>query len=272
MARVGVVGHAEVVDLAPVDRVPAAGAIVRAGDAWREAGGGGGVVAVVLRELAGAALLVTAVGDDADGAWLTARLRERHGVEVAAAVRGDVATTRALAQLDADGERTITVLGPLFGPSGDDAALPWDAVAALDGVFFCAGDAAALRRARAARVLVATPFAGPVLAAAGVELDVLVGSAGDDADAAGFAAAAAGARVVVRTDGARGGTWTARDGTSGGWDATPLPGPPVDAFGCGDAFAAALTLALAGGASIEDACAAGARAGAHRRTLRGPYG
>ena len=44
--------------------------------------------------------------------------------------------------------------------------------------------------------------------------------------------------LVVRTRGAEGGTWEAADGRTGSWAATPLPGERVDAFGCGDTFAA----------------------------------
>lgn len=58
--------------------------------------------------------------------------------------------------------------------------------------------------------------------------------------------------------------------TSGRWDAAPLPGAPVDAFGCGDAFAAALMAALAAGRSIGDACALGARVGAAVACARAP--
>jgi ribokinase len=51
----------------------------------------------------------------------------------------------------------------------------------------------------------------------------------------------------------------------------PLPGPVVDAYGCGDSFAAGLTYALAGGAAIDEAVALGARCGAAVMTGRGPY-
>ncbi len=62
------------------------------------------------------------------------------------------------------------------------------------------------------------------------------------------------------TEGAAGGRWW---GTSEGrWAAVPPPGPPRDAYGCGDSFAAGLTFGLAGGSSIADAAALGARCGA----------
>ncbi|MGB2711191.1 MAG: PfkB family carbohydrate kinase, partial [Conexibacter sp.] len=53
--------------------------------------------------------------------------------------------------------------------------------------------------------------------------------------------------------------------------AAPLPGPPVDAYGCGDSFAAGLTYGLAAGIELDAALALGARCGAHCLTGRGPY-
>ena len=52
---------------------------------------------------------------------------------------------------------------------------------------------------------------------------------------------------------------------------TPLPGPVVDAYGCGDAFAAGLTFALAAGLPPARAVQLAARCGAAALTGRGPY-
>ena len=57
----------------------------------------------------------------------------------------------------------------------------------------------------------------------------------------------------------------------GDFDAAPLPGPLVDAYGAGDTFAGGLTYALGTGRSIDDALAFAARAGAANLTGRGPY-
>lgn len=265
--RLAVVGHVEVVEFAVVDRLPGRGEIAHAAGTTTAAAGGGAVAAVVLRELAGAATLWTAVGDDPVGDAAVAELRER-GVEVRAARRTGVPTRRGFTHLAADGERTITVIGERLAPAAGDGV----DVRGADGVYVTAGDEEVVRAARAARVLVATPRAGDVLARAGVPLDVLVGSATDPGERVDLAGWPVPPRAVVRTDGARGGTWATADGTSGTWAATPLPGPVRDAYGCGDAFAAALTHALAAGRTLPEACAAGARAGAHRVTLRGPYG
>ncbi len=268
-AHVGVVGHVEWVEFAVVERWPAAGEIVHASQWFSEAAGGGAVAVVQMRKLAGSARFFTALGDDAVGERARAELVDRHGIELYAAPR-PTAHRRGFCHLDATSERTITILGHRIVPHGDDP-LPWERVGELDGVYFTGGDACALRAARAARVLVATPRALETIAAAGVALDVLVGSATDPGEELDVALNPP-PRHVVRTAGGAGGTWTAADGRSGAWVATPLPGPPVDAYGCGDSFAAGLTCGLAAGMVFDDALVLAARCGAQCLTGRGPYG
>ena len=67
-----------------------------------------------------------------------------------------------------------------------------------------------------------------------------------------------------------GGTWTG-EGRTGEWSAARVPGPPVDAYGCGDSFAAGLAFALGEGRSVADALDLAARCGATCLTGRGPY-
>jgi ribokinase len=178
---------------------------------------------------------------------------------------------RGVTHLDAtSGERTITILGDRIVPHGADP-LPWRDLASFDAVYLTAGDAAAVRAARAARVLVATTRAIDALAEAGVAVDVLVSSAADRTEDADLLRLPRVPAVVVRTEGARGGAWTAADGRSGRWEPVPPPGPVVDAYGCGDAFAAGLTFGLGAGLPLEAALELGARCGAHCLTGRGPY-
>jgi ribokinase len=269
-ARVAVVGHVEWVDFAVVDRLPRQGEILHARETFAAPGGGGAVAAVHLARLASSALFLTAVGGDAAGAEAARRLAAVRGLETHAAVRAGP-QRRAFTYLDAAAERTITVLGERLVPHGDDA-LPWDRLARCDAVYFTGGDVPALRAARAARVVVATPRALDTLAAAGVQLDVLVASAGDPGEAVEPGRIEPRPRHVVLTEGPAGGAWTAHDGATGRWAAAAPPGPPLDAYGCGDAFAAGLTYALGSGAPLADALAAGARAGAAVLALRGPYG
>ena len=113
--RVAVVGHVEWVQFARVEHVPAAGEVVHASDPFEEPAGGGAVAAVQLARLAGAATLITALGDDEPGRRSRERLAEL-GVEVHAATV-ELPTRRAVTLLDQRGERTIMTLGRRAGPA-----------------------------------------------------------------------------------------------------------------------------------------------------------
>jgi len=268
--RVAVVGHVEWVECAVVDHLPRHSEIVNAMEHWQEAAGGGAVAAVQLAKLAGEALFFTALADDEPGRASAAQLG-RQGVQVHAA-RRESPQRRAFVQLDAQGERTITTLGARMVPAGADP-LPWEMLAECDAVYFTGGDFDALRHARAASALVATPRAAEVHEA-GVELDVLVNSANDPAEAVDMQSFGSPPRHVVSTLGAQGGRWVAGEGERSGagtWKAAPLPGPPVDAYGCGDSFAAGITYGLGTGRGLEQAIEIAARCGAACLLGGGPY-
>jgi ribokinase len=266
--RVAVVGHVEWLDFAVVERIPVAGEIVTASEAFELAAGGGAVAAVQLRKLAGAALFLTALGEDERGWLAAAELRDAHGLDLHAAAR-ERPQRRAVTHLDASAERTITVLGERLVPHGADP-LPWERLAGIDAVYLTGGDGDAARAARTARVLVTTSRAADALLAGGVAPDVLVASGRDAKEREALAQLPA-PRVTVLTDGSRGGRWEAADGGSGSWPAAALPGRPVDAYGCGDSFAAGLTYGLAARMELPAALALAARCGAHCLTGRGPY-
>jgi ribokinase len=158
-----------------------------------------------------------------------------------------------------------------MGPRAADP-LPWSELEETDAVYFTAGDAGAARLARAARKLVATPRGLEVLTEAKIELDALVSSGRDPGERYEPGDLDPPPLLVVRTAGAAGGEWEAADGRRGRWDATPLPGPVADSYGCGDSFAAGLTYALGAGRSPEEAVLLAARCGAACLTGRGPYG
>ena len=266
--RTAVVGHVEWVECALVDRVPRAGEIAHARESFFVPAGGGAVAAVQLARLAGECTFYTALGDDELGRRATEELSAL-GVRVEAAIRRGKPTRRGFAFLDDAGERTITVIGERLGPSGDDD-LPWDELAAVDGVYFVAGDAAALRAARAARAVVATARICDLLEGAGVQLDAVVASSVDAAER--YHPFEPAPRYVAVTAGERGGEWTGGDGRSGTWKAVPLPGPAVDAYGAGDSFAAGFAYGLGEGRDIDGALELAARCGATCMTGRGPYG
>jgi ribokinase len=262
--RVAVVGHVEWVEFARVPHLPAVGEIVHVSESWDEPAGGGGVASVQLARLAGGADFYTALGNDEIGRRAAAELSDL-GVRLHVAWR-DEPQRRAFVHVDDAGERTITVIGDRIVPRGDDA-LPWGELSAVDGVYFTGGDEAALRLARAARVLTATPRTLETLSTAGVELDALIGSGRDPGERYEPGEIEPPPRLVVRTLGADGGI--AEPG--GPFPAAPLPGPPVDAYGAGDSFAAGLTYGLAAGWPVSEALALASRCGAAATTGRGAF-
>jgi ribokinase len=265
LVRVAVVGHVEWVEFVRVEAVPRPGEIAHAFETWEEPAGGGAVAAVQLRRLAGGCSLFTALGSDELGRRARAELT-RLGVEVRAIPDAEP-TRRAFTLVDDTGERTITVLGEKLRPRGGDSRLPWRELAGLDGVFFVSGDAEALHHARMARVLVATARELPTLREAAVQLDALVGSGEDEGELYRAGDLDPAPDLVVTTSGGLGG-WVQPGGP---FRPAPLPGPMVDAYGCGDSFAAGLTFALARGAAVEEALSLAARCGAAVMTGRGPY-
>lgn len=266
--RAAVVGHVEWIDFIRVARVPTAGQIVHAIESWSEPGGGGAVAAVQLCKLAGLATLFTALGNDALAARAYRKLRQP-GLQVEASRRPEP-QRRAITYIDGSGERTITVLGHRASPYATDP-LPWPQLRGADAVYLTAGDVEAVRRARKARVLVATSRILPLLRAAGVRLDALVGSANDPAEHYAGDELDPAPDLVVRTAGAKGGTFQVGNGHPCPYRAAPAPGPVVDTYGCGDSFAAGLTHALGLGLDPEEAVQLAARCGAAVASGRGPY-
>lgn len=247
-------GHVEWCDFALVPHVPEAGAIVQGDPVLSIPAGGGAVVARQIARLSGRCEFFTALGDDELGHHAVRELAEL-GLDVHA--QHFATTRRGWVHLDAHGERTITVVGPKLLPRGP---LPLEG---YDLVFFVAGDTAALRSARAARFLAGATRELAQLRDAQVPLDLLVGSARDPAERYDGSVPAG---VVAMTEGSAGGSANGER-----WSAAPLPGPIVDAYGCGDSFGAALAFALARDDALKDALALASRAGAAVLTGRGPY-
>jgi ribokinase len=256
MTRVGVVGHVEWVDFLSVPRFPRRGQVLHAAEGFLRAGGGGAVAALMLAELGAEVDFFTALGDDANGRAALAQLEDR-GVLTHVAWRTEP-TRRAITLLEND-ERTIITLGRRLEPRAGDN-LNWEILDHVAGVYFTAGDAGALRHARRAKAVVASPRARNVLEAAGVRIDALVFSESDRDESTWAKRVAAHTRLLVATEGDRGGRWWGE--SEGRWEAVPLPGQPHDSYGCGDSFAAAFTLGLGRGDSIAGAAALGAQAGA----------
>ncbi len=264
MTQAAVVGHIEWVDFVPVARLPEPGQVIHAVGAFSRAAGGGGVVASVLAELGAEVDFYTSLGADRHGRAAVEQLEAR-GVRMHVTWRQEP-TRRAVTLLQDGGERTIVTIGKRLDPLGRDD-LDWDRLRAADGVYVTAGDSGALGRARAARVVVASPRARTALQWAGSELDALVFSSHDHDESDWAQRSADRARLLVATEGAAGGRWWGI--SEGRWRATPPPGEVRDAYGCGDSFAAGFTYGLAGGLSVPEAAQLGAQCGARCLTRPG---
>lgn len=266
MTRVAVLGHVEVVEFLDINHVPAAGEIVHAVSRLTVAAGGGAVAAVGLARWAGSCALYCALGDDELGHRAEAQLRAR-GVTVHAAWRSSP-QRRAITMIDPQRERTITVIGERLVAHAADP-LPWDELAACDAVYITGGDIGALQHARRARVAVSTARILPHLRAANLVLDALVSSANDAAERYTAGELVPEPRVVVRTDGGKGGTFV-EAGATHRYVAAPAT-VTGDTYGAGDTFAAGLTYALARGLAPGLAIAEASRRAAEVLAWRGPY-
>jgi ribokinase len=268
--RVAVVGHVEWVEFLRVPHVPAAGDIVHASEVFEQAAGGGAVAAVQLRKLAGSCLFLTALGDDEIGHRAEQYLLARR-LQLDPIWHPGEPQRRAVTFIDADGERTITVLGDRLVPRAASDPLLWGELASCDAVFLSGGDVEAVRAAREARVLVATSRVLDLIKASGVELDALVGSARDRSERYRPGDLTVPPRYAVMTEGLRGGTWQEPGKDPVRFEPEPLPGAVRDSYGAGDSFAAGLTYGLGAGMDITEALQLAARCGAANMTGRGAY-
>ncbi|MFM7312810.1 MAG: PfkB family carbohydrate kinase [Cyanobium sp.] len=264
--RLAVVGHVEVVRFVEVASLPRPGEIVRALHVHEVPAGGGAVVAVQLARLLGQPVpFFTSLGRDAIGERAVRELTAL-GLDLQVAWR-EAPTREAITYVDAAGERTITVIGERLTPTAADP-LPWCSLAGCDGVFLTAADAAAIRLARAARVLTATPRTRlAVLREAAVPLEALIGSALDPAEHYNPGELDPEPSLLIATEGAAGG----RVQPGGRFSAPRRPGPVRDTYGAGDSFAAGVTAGLAAGWSLAEALSLGCHCGSACLDGRGPY-
>jgi ribokinase len=262
--RVAVVGHVEWVEFLDVPHVPAAGEIVQAESRLSVPAGGGAVAAAALARFGAETHFFTALGDDTLGHRAEAELRAR-GVDVHVAFRPEP-QRRAITFVDAKRERTIVTIGGRHVPNGGDD-LPWDVLESCDAVYVTGGDPRAVRHARRARTMVGTSRVLSIFQ--GTQLDALVGSANDPGERYADGDLDPAPKLVVRTEGERGGHWI-DDGSTKRWTAvrTEVTG---DTYGAGDTFAAAITLALGAGKIPADAFEFAAERAAEVVTFVGPY-
>lgn len=266
--RVVIIGHVEWVTHA-LGHLPDRGHIADLHDPWCEPAGGGGVAAVAAARLGAQVTLVTAFGDDPAGSESRRILKDR-GVSVVAS-RATGPQTPVLTIIETGGERTIMVVGPRMQARASDVT-ETDLFAVADSVYYTGEDPELLRLARQARHLVVSGRRLADVTAARIVADVIVASANDPDESAASLPAELGPGAVVMTNGAAGGSIKSNGGVVRRYAPIVQAAPIVDSYGCGDSFAAGLTVGLARGLNIDDAVALGAAAGGLCSTWRGGLG
>ncbi|MEI7521106.1 MAG: PfkB family carbohydrate kinase [Thermoleophilia bacterium] len=266
--RVVIIGHVEWVTHAQ-GHLPGRGRIADLHDPWCEPAGGGGVAAVAAARLGAHVTLLTALGDDLTAAE-SRRLLEDRGVSVIAA-RASGPQTPVLTIIEPGGERTIMVVGARMQARASDLS-GTDLLASADAVYYTGEDPELLRVAREARHLVVSGRRLADVAAAGIVVDVIVASANDPDESPAALPGALAPGAVVMTNGAAGGSIERHGAAMRRYAPAVQAAPNVDSYGCGDSFAAGLTVGLARGLGIDDAVAVGAAAGGLCATWRGGLG
>jgi ribokinase len=294
--RVTVVGSLNTDISLAVPHLPGPGeTVLSAASAVIGGGGKGANQAVAAARLGAAVRMVGCCGDDGFGARLRAGLAaegvDASGVRVVAGAASGV----ALITVDAAGENSIAVAAGANGLAGPDEvtaafAAPCEALVASAEIpaGVLAGVLGRAREAGATCVLnlAPAPAGAAGLLAGGVDWLVvneqeaaavlgrpLTGEAGPPgAPAAASALARMGARHAVVTLGAAGAVLAHAPDAGGTAGTVTVPGfsvASVDSVGAGDAFVAALAVALAVGVEPADAVRAACAAGAAATTRRG---
>ncbi len=255
-----VIGSVNLDIVARARRLPAPGETVTGAELFRFPGGKGANQALAARRLGAAVQLVACVGEDAAAGEALALLREG-GVDLAAcSVLGDVATGTALIAVAPDGENQIVVA------PGANTRLTLERVPRLDtDAVICQLEVPADTIAG-----IAERFDGFLCTnlAPARHIDVAVLQRADlvvvnETESAWYGAALQACRGLVATTRGAGMATLQRDGRVVAEERPPHV-DAVDATGAGDAFTAALTVALVEGQAPPDAlrfaCAAGAAA------------
>lgn len=255
LGSLAVVGSINVDLTALVERIPSPGETVLGGTLSRQAGGKGANQAAAAARLGGAVRMIGAVGDDADGQWMRQSLADA-GVDATAVERRPGATGAALITVDAAGENQIVVCA---GANND---------VTLDGVSFGADEAVlaqleiplevvlALARAVPGYLALNAAPARPLPPELVARADLIIVNETEYA----LMPECGDARLVAVTYGADGAALLVH-----GEEVARAASPRVSAVssvGAGDAFCAAITLALHAGWSHDDALRAACAVGA----------
>ncbi|WP_242884230.1 ribokinase [Actinomadura litoris] len=280
--RLLVVGSVNMDLTVTVPRLPGCGETVLGFEATHGPGGKGANQAVAARRLGAAVRMAGLVGDDAHGAELRAALAAE-GVDASGVgVAPGTATGIAMIMVRPDGDNAIAVApgaNAALGPDVRQAVAGGGSALLLQLEIPVAACEAAAGEARRHGMLVALNAApAPVAVDAPVarllrSVDLLIVNEGEAAALGGDGTAAGLRRLgpdrVVVTLGADG---AAGADAEGAFRVAAFPVPAVDAVGAGDAFCAALTVAVAAGLPLRAAARRACAAGALAVTRRGAQG
>lgn len=266
--RIVVVGSINVDYTAHVQRLPAAGETVGGGTLVRIAGGKGANQAAAAARLGGAVRMIGAVGDDGDGPWSRQQLQAT-GVDVSGVRTVDAQTGVALIGVDAHGENQIMVCpGANWHIDLADAAFSADE-AVITVLELPLETVVALSAAHPGFLAVNASPAQHLPPELVERTDLFIVNESEYAQMPQLQHA----RRVAVTYGARGAALF-----SDGVETARAPGREADAVsavGAGDAFCAALVLALRRGlddrTALGAACAVGAAAVEHAAS-QPPFG
>jgi ribokinase len=257
LPHVAVVGSLNVDLTAVAERLPSPGETIGNASLSRNAGGKGANQAAAASRLGASVRMIGAVGDDADGVWLLDELREA-GVDVADVQVVDAPTGTALIAVDRDAENQIVVCpGANAQLRGADVSID-DGEIVLSQLEIDMSIVLQLAAAKPAFFALNAAPAQPLPAELIERVDLFIVNESEYALMPELRAAK---RVAVTYGG---------DGAAMFHDnveVARVPAvkvQPVNTVGAGDAFCAALTLAITAGLSDEDslraACAVGAAA------------
>ena len=266
-----VVGSANLDLVATLDHLPKPGETIVALGYAEHAGGKGVNQAVACARMGARTAFVGCVGNDDAGVFLRGVL-ENEGIDTTMLRVVDMPTGRAFINVDSRGENEIVVVSGAntqVGIAHDSLVLPMARVVLMQLEIPLTTVRNALQLARrngALTVLNPAPF--KALDAGVLSLvDVIVPNETESAACGGTQVLLdAGVKTVLTTLGERGAVINTHTSAT---SIAPHKVVAVDTVGAGDAFIGALSAELARGATISDAAAVGAVAGALATTVRG---
>ena len=266
-----VVGSANLDLVETIDHLPKPGETIVALGYAEHAGGKGVNQAVACARMGARTAFVGSVGNDDAGVFLRGVL-ENEGIDTTMLSVVDMPTGRAFINVDGRGENVIVVVSGAntqVGVEQKPLILPTSHVLLMQLEIPLETVAAALNAARkngSVTVLNPAPYkslTGEILSL----VDVIVPNETESAACGGTQALlTAGIATVVTTLGEKGAVINT---ASSEMNIAPYKVVAIDTVGAGDAFIGALTAELARGATISEAAAVGAVAGALATTVHG---